>query len=67
MAHVFKQLILPHIVDRPTHVYFENLDSGEAEPEELRRAFSLLIKIAKLHKNGIFCRRLCDSDFLTLI
>ena len=39
MAHVFKQIILPHIVDRPTRVYFENLDKGEAEPEELRRAF----------------------------
>ena len=26
MAHVFKQIILPHIVDRPTRVYFENLD-----------------------------------------
>ena len=40
MAHVFKQIILPHIVDRPTRVYFENLDWGEAEPEELGRAFS---------------------------
>ena len=26
MAHVFKQIILPHIVDCPTRVYFENLD-----------------------------------------
>ena len=26
MAHAFKQIILPHIVDRPTRVYFENLD-----------------------------------------
>ena len=35
MAHVFHQIILPHIVDRPTRVYFENLDWNEAEPEEL--------------------------------
>ena len=62
----FKQLILPHIVDRPTHVYFENLDWSEAEPEELGRAFSLLVKIPKSHTNGIFRRRLCDSDFPTL-
>ena len=40
MAHVFHQIILPHIVDRPTHVYFKNLDWNEAEPEELGRAFS---------------------------
>ena len=26
MAHVFTQIILPHIVDRPTRVYYENLD-----------------------------------------
>ena len=66
MAHVFNQTILPHIVDRPTCVYFENLNWGEAKPEELGRAFSLLIKIAKSHKNGIFCRKLCDSDLPTL-
>ena len=62
-GHVFKQLILPHIVDHPTRVYFENLDWGTAEPEELGRAFSLLIKIPKSHRNGIFCRKLRDSDF----
>ena len=66
MAHVFKQLVVPHIVDRPTRVYFENLDWGEAEPEELGRAFSLLVKIPKSQRNGIFRRRLCDSDFPTL-
>ena len=62
MAHVFKQIILPHIVDRPTRVYFENLDRGEAEPEELGRAFSQLIKIAKSAKGDIFRRKLRDSD-----
>ena len=58
MAHVFNQIILPHIVDRSTRVYLENLDWGEAEPEELGRTFSLLIEIAKSHKNGIFRRKL---------
>ena len=66
MAHVFNQIILPHIVDRPTRVYFENLDWSEAEPEELGRAFFLLVKIRKSHRNGIFRRRLRDSDFPTL-
>ena len=66
MAHVFNQIILSHIVDRPTCVYFENLNWDEAEPEELGRAFSLLVKISKSHKNRIFCRRCCDSDFPTL-
>ena len=66
MAHVFNQIILPRIVDRPTRVYFENLDWDEAEPEELGRAFSLLVKLPKSHRNGIFCRRLRDSDFSTI-
>ena len=66
MAHVFQQIILPHIDDRPSCVYFENLDRNKAEPEELGRAFFQLIKIAKSHKNGIFRRRLRDSDFPTL-
>ena len=66
VAHVFKQIILPHIVDCPSHVYFENLDRGEAELEELGRAFSQLIKIAKLQRNDIFRRKLRDSDFPTL-
>ena len=65
-AHVFKQIILPHIVDRPTCVYFKNLDWGESEPEELGHAFSQLIKIAKSAKGNIFRRKLCDSDFPTL-
>ena len=26
MAHAFNHIILPHIVDRPTRVYFENLN-----------------------------------------
>ena len=68
MAHVFQQLILPHIVDRPTRVYFENLDYfknldwGEAEPEELGRAFPQLIKVTKSAKGDIFCRKLRDSN-----
>jgi len=66
MRHVFRQIILPHIVDRSTRVYFENLDWNEAEPEELGRAFSQLVKIAKSHKNKIFRDRLRDSDFPTL-
>ena len=64
MAHVFKQIMLPHIVDCPTRVYFENLDWGEAEPKELGRAFSQLIKVAK--SASIFCQKLPDSDFPTL-
>ena len=40
MVHVFTQIILPHIIDRPTRVYYENLDWNEAEPEELGCAFS---------------------------
>ena len=32
MAHVFKQIILPHIVDRPTRIYFENLDRVRPSP-----------------------------------
>ena len=66
MAHVFEQIIAPNIVDRSTHRYFEKLDWGEAEPEELGRAFSQLIKVAKSHKNRIFRDRLRDSDFPTL-
>ena len=66
MAHVFQQLILPHIVDRPTRVYYEKLDWDEAEPQELGRAFSQLIKIAKSAKGNIFRRKLRDSDFPTL-
>ena len=62
MFHVLWQIILPHIVDRPTRVYFENLDWNEAEPEELGCAFS----IAKSAKGDIFRRKLCDSDFPTL-
>ena len=26
MRHVFRQIILPHIVNCSTHVYYENLD-----------------------------------------
>ena len=66
MRHVFRQTILPHIVDRSTRVYYENLDWDQAEPEELGRAFSQLIKIAKSAKNRIFRDYLRDSDFPTL-
>jgi hypothetical protein len=54
MRHAFCQIILPHIVDRSTRVYYENLDWDQAEPEELGQAFSQLIKIAKSAKNRIF-------------
>ena len=47
MAHVFESIILPHITDHPIHVYYENLDWGTAEPKELARAFSLLVKLPK--------------------
>ena len=66
MAHVFDQLILPHIIDRPTHVYFEHLNWDEAKPEELAHAFSLLVKLLKSHRNGIFCCCLGDTDFSTI-
>ena len=32
MAHVFKQIILPHIINRPTRFYFENLDWVRPSP-----------------------------------
>ena len=54
VQHVFHQIILPHIIDRLTHVYYKNLDWDQAEPEELGCAFSQLIKIAKLAKGKIF-------------
>ena len=66
MAHVFKEIVLPHIVHRPTRVYFENLDWSEAKPKELGRAFSQPIKVAKSHMSDIFRRKLRDSDFPTL-
>ena len=66
MRHVFRQTILPHIVDRSTRVYYENLDWDQAEPEELGRAFSQLTKIANSAKNRIFRDYLRDSDFPTL-
>ena len=40
MQHVFRQIILPHIVDRSTCVYYKNLDWDQAKPGELGRAFS---------------------------
>ena len=66
MKHVFRQTILPHIVDRSTRVYYENLDWDQADPGELGRAFSQLIKIVKSAKNRIFRDYLRDSDFPTL-
>ena len=47
MAHVFEMLVLLHTTDRSTRLYYENLDWGTAEPEELARAFSLLVKMRK--------------------
>ena len=66
MAHVLEMLVLPHISDRSTCVYYENLDWGTAEPKELARAFSLHAKLPKFVKTKIFHRRLCCSDFETL-
>ena len=33
MAHVFEMLVLPHISDRFTRLYYENLDKGTTEPQ----------------------------------
>ena len=66
MGHVFEMLISPHITDWSTRVYYENLDRGIAEPEELARAFSLLVKLGKSFKTPIFHRHMRDSDFETL-
>ena len=66
MRHVFHQIVLPDIVDRPARVHFENLDWNEADPKELGCASTELIKIAKSAKGDIFRRKLCDSNFPTL-
>ena len=66
MAHVFESIILPHISDRSTHVYYKNLDWGTAEPEEPAHAFSLLVKLPKSSRNKVFHRHMRDSDFETL-
>ena len=66
MAHVFESIILPHITGRTIRVYYENVDWGAAEPEELARAFSLLVKLPKSSRNKVFHRRMLDSDFETL-
>ena len=66
MAHVLESIVLPHITDRSLRVYYENLDWGLAEPEELARAFSLLVELPKSSKYKVFHRRMRDSDFETL-
>ena len=66
MAHVFESIILPHITNRSLCVYYENLDWGIAEPEELVRAFSLLVKLPKSSKTSVFHRCIRDPDFQTL-
>ena len=66
MAHVFEMLVLPHISDRSTRVYYENLDWGTTEPEDLARVFSLLVKMRKSSKTKMFHRRLRCSDSETL-
>ena len=66
MAHVFESIVLPLIIDCATRVYFENLDWGAAELEELGRAFSLLVKLLKSSRNKVFHRRMRDFDFGTL-
>ena len=54
LAHVFESVILPHITDRSLRVYYENLDWGTAEPKELARPFSLLVKLPKTGRNKVF-------------
>ena len=66
MAHVFKSIVLLHITDCAICVYYENLDWGAAELEELRREFSLLIKLLKSSTNKVFHCHIHDSDFETL-
>ena len=52
--------------NRDTYVYFKNLDWGAAKLEELKRAFSLLVKLLKNGRNKIFHCHMCDSHFKTL-
>ena len=59
-------IIFPYMSDRATRVYFENLDWGTAEPEELGRAFSLLVKLPKSSRNKVFHHCMRDFDFDTL-
>ena len=66
MAHVFESIILLHTTDRTIRVYYENLDWGAAKPEELRRAFSLLVKLPKTRRNKVFYRCMRDSALKTL-
>ena len=60
MAHVFI------IADCATRLYFKNPDWDTAVPEELGRAFSLLIKLPRSVKNKIFTCQMCDFDFRTI-
>ena len=66
MAHVFESIILPHITDRFIDVYYENSTWVTTEPEELARAFSLLVKLPKSSRNKAFHRRMHNADFETL-
>ena len=54
MAHVFEQMILPHITDRACRDHFSNLDWDTADPEESTLAFSMLTKLKKSTKTQIF-------------
>ena len=67
MAHVFELIILPHITDRSTRVYYVNLNWGAADPEELAWAFSLLVKLPKSRRNGVFHHCMRESHFKTLL
>ena len=58
MAQLFESLILPHITNRATRVYYEILDWGTAKPKELARPFSLLVKLPKSGKDKVFHRRM---------
>ena len=66
MAHVFESIVPLHINNRATRVYYENLGWGAAEPDELVRAFSLLVNLPKSSRNKVFHRQMRDSDFETL-
>ena len=66
MAHVFEQMILPHITDRACRDHFSNLDWDTADPEETTLAFTMLTKLKKSTKTTIFRDFMRDSNYETL-
>ena len=66
MAHVFEQMILPHITDRACRDHFSNLDWDTADPEETTLAFTMLTKLKKSTKTQIFRDFMRDSNYETL-